>query len=92
MVFVRIGGLAGEVEDYADTDRLEEVGSGLVRDAGDAADAELDDANIHQGENLEGEAGEALVGDAMVDADAAVLEGEGSVEAGIRCVAAVSAG
>ena len=61
--------LVGEVEDEAYADGLEEVGSGLVGDAGDGADAELGDANVHEGEDLEVEAGEALVGDAMVDDD-----------------------
>ena len=80
------------MEDNADADGLKNVGSGLVGDAGDAADAELEEANVHQGEDLEVKAGEALVGDAVVDDDAAVLEGKGAVEAGVRGAAGVGTG
>ncbi len=84
--------LVGEVEDEANADGLQEVGSGLVSDSRDGADAELGDANVHVGKNLEIEAGEALVGDAVVDDDAAVLERERAVEGGAGGLAAVGAG
>ncbi len=82
----------GEVEDETDTDGLEEVGSGLVRDAGDGANAELCDTDVHDGKRAEVEAGEALVGNAVVDDDAAVLKGKGGVDAGIGGAAGVGAG
>ncbi len=80
------------MEDDADADGLEQVGAGLIGDAGDGADAELEDADIHEGQDFQIEAGEALVGDTVVDDDAAVLEREGSVEAGARGTATVGAG
>ena len=84
--------LIGEVEDDADADGLEQVRPGLIGDAGDAADAELHDADVHKGEDFEVKAGEALVGKAVVDDDAAVLEGESVIEAGSRGISAVGAG
>ena len=81
-------GWLGQVEDQADADGLEQVASGLAGDASDPTDADLEEADVEGGQGVDVEAGQALVGEAVVDLHLAV----GGVDAVRSTVAEVGAG
>lgn len=89
---LKSGRLEGQVVDETDADRLEEVGSRLILDAGDGTEAELEEANVERRQGANVEAGEALVDDAAAGGGAAGREGIGLVEGDGRGDAGVGAG